>query len=173
MFLKMRERYKLLGREVYSLNKKRKFIVKNIDKCEWNTFDTLIIGHVRELSKLLNRNLKKNLLEKCLEHKKNVYCYDGYDVDDYKEKFASHGLKLVIADEVNFRDMFGKLYQLKTPILSVMGTSKKQGKFTLQMQIKRVLGQKKIKVGQMGTEPTGLILGCDEILPSGYDSSVK
>lgn len=40
------------------------------------------------------------------------------------------------------------------------------------MQIKRILKAQRVKVGQLGTEPTGLILGCDEIIPTGYDCKI-
>jgi uncharacterized NAD-dependent epimerase/dehydratase family protein len=52
----------------------------------------------------------------------------------------------------------------------VLGTNKKQGKFTLQMQIKTLLERNDVNVGMLGTEPTGMLLGCDSILPLGYDS---
>lgn len=161
-----------VGRTVSSLDKKKEFTVKNIDKCEWDSFDTMIIGHVRELSKILGRDIKKQLLEKCLENRKNVFCYDNFTVEEYREKFREAGLSLVTADDYYYYDMFGKLYQFTTPILAVFGTSKKQGKFTLQMQIKRILRKEGANVGQLGTEPTGLILGCNEIIPLGYDCKI-
>lgn len=158
-----------VGRRLMSFAK-RNYTVKNIKKCEWDTFDTMIIGHVRELSKILNKNVKKQLLEECLKHGKDVYCYDSFELGDFKERFAEKGLSLIAADDYEFNDMFGKLYQIKTPILAVVGTSKKQGKFTLQMQIRKVLENNAVKVGQLSTEPTGMILGSDEMIPSGYDS---
>lgn len=158
-----------VGRKLMSFTQKE-YTIKNIQKCDWDSFDTMIVGHVRELSKIINKNLKKEILEACLEHGKSVYCYDSYDIDDFKQRFEDKGLELIIADEYFFNDMFGKLYQIKTPILAVIGTSKKQGKFTLQMQIRKVLEKKEVKVGQLSTEPTGMVLGSDEMLPSGYDS---
>lgn len=158
-----------VGRELTSFTR-RNYKVKNVQKCEWDSFDTMVIGHVRELSKILNRNLKNKLLEECLQHGKNVFCYDSYELGDFKERFAEKGLSLVVADDYKFNDMFGKLYQIKTPILAVLGTSKKQGKFTLQMQIRKVLKNNNVNVGQLSTEPTGMLLGSDEMMPSGYDS---
>lgn len=161
-----------VGRSITSFDRKKSFTIKNIDKCEWDTFDTMIIGHVRELSMILGRDVKKELLQKCLENHKNVFCYDNFGVDECRNSFSEAGLSLVTADDYYYYDMFGKLYQFSTPILAVFGTSKKQGKFTLQMQIKRILKAQGVRVGQLSTEPTGLILGCDAIIPTGYDCKI-
>ena len=158
-----------VGRKINSF-KQKEFVVKNIEKCDWDSFETMIIGHVRELSSILGKNIKKELLEKCLKNRKNVFCYDSYDLEDYKDKFVKEGLSFAVADDYKFNDMFGKLYQIKTPILAVLGTNKRQGKFTVQMQIRDILEENNVKVGQLSTEPLGIILGSDEILPSGYDS---
>lgn len=162
-----------LGKELHSFVGENTYIVKNIEKCEWENFDTLIIGHVREMSKLLKKNIKRELLNACLIHHKNVYCYDRYELEDFRELFAQNGLILDCADDYCVSDKNGKLFQLKTPILAVLGTSKKQGKFTLQMQIKRVLEEKNINLGILGTEPNSLLLGCDKVLPLGYDSKMS
>lgn len=162
-----------LGRNISSIEGNVSYEVKNIDKCEYGSFDTLIIGHVRELSDLLNRDIKKELLEKCIANKKNVYCFDRIHFDEYKEKFKEHGLVLECADDYQLRYKEGRLYQSKTPILAVVGTNKKQGKFTLQMQIKKVLEENDVKLAVLGTEPTSMLLGCDDILPLGYDAEIS
>lgn len=161
-----------LNRELSNFKGNKKYIVKNIKKCEWERFDTLIIGHLRELSLLMRRNLKKKLLNLCLKYHKNVYCYDMLELDEYWELFREQGLILECADEYTTVYKDGRLYQLRTPVLSVLGTSKNQGKFTLQMQIKRILQDNKINLGVLGTEPNSILLGCDEMLPLGYDSQM-
>jgi uncharacterized NAD-dependent epimerase/dehydratase family protein len=55
----------------------------------------------------------------------------------------------------------------------VLGTNKKQGKFTLQMQTRKILESHGVNVGVLGTEPHALLLGCDEVLPFGYDSTIS
>jgi len=162
-----------LYRNVSNIRGDKNYKVKNIDKCEYDKFDTLVIGHVRELSNLLNKDLKKILLEKCIENKKNVYCFDRIYVDEYTEKFRENGLVLECADNYQLRYKEGRLYQIKTPVLAVVGTNKKQGKFTLQMQIKKVLEAKEVNLGILGTEPTSMLLGCNDILPLGYDSDIS
>lgn len=159
-----------LGKTVTDFLSEHKFIVKNIEKCEWDAFDTMIIGHLRELSNLLGRNLKKEILDLCLQHKKNVYCYDAQLLDEYKDKFCANGLIIQSPDDYSDECMVGRLYQYKTPIIGVFGTSKKQGKFTLQMQLHRIMQANGVKLGHLGTEPNSLLLGCQEVLPLGYDA---
>lgn len=162
-----------VGRVLNDFGNTVSYTVKNIDNCEWEKFDTFIIGHVRELGYVLQKNIKKQLLQLCLEHKKNVYCFDRYEVDDFKEQFENAGLILECADSFESLSNEGRLYQIRTPILCVLGTSKKQGKFTLQMQIKKVLEEKEVNIGMLGTEPTAKLLGCEEVLPLGYDSCLS
>lgn len=162
-----------LGRTIYSLDRSISYRVKNIEKCDWDSFDTLIIGHVRELSDLLKKDVKKELLEECLQRKKNVYCFDAFLYEEYYKKFKEANLILECPDLLVMRNSQGRLYQLKTPVLCVIGTNKKQGKFTLQMQIKNLLENNNVAVGMMGTEPNALLLGFDEVLPLGYDSIIS
>ncbi|MDR2667178.1 MAG: DUF1611 domain-containing protein [Holosporales bacterium] len=161
-----------LRRTLLSFDGRNEYVVKNIEKCDWVAFDTLILGHMRELSQLLGRDIKRELLEKCISNRKNAYCFDGNLYGEFSEKFRKEGLILECADEYASLYAEGRLYQFKTPILCVLGTNKKQGKFTLQMQIRSVLQQNNVRVGVLGTEPNALLLGCDEVLPLGYDSAL-
>lgn len=51
------------------------------------------------------------------------------------------------------------LYRISTPVLAVCGTSSKQGKFTLQLELRKRFCEMGYKVGQIGTEPNSLLLG--------------
>lgn len=162
-----------LGRSLNDFENKVTFLVKNIEDCDWDSFETMIIGHVRELGYILRRNVKKELLQACLEHGKNVYCFDRYETEEYYQRFSEAGLILECADHYEFSYNDGRLYQIKTPILSVLGTSKKQGKFTLQLQIMRLLKNKGVDVGMLGTEPNSKLFGCERMVPLGYDSYIS
>lgn len=162
-----------LGRELLNFSKTQSYKVKNIENCEWDSFDTMILGHQRELSYILGYDLKRKVLNMCLEHCKNVYCYDKFLVNEYTPLFEDKGLFLECADNFNRTPRDGRLYQIQTPILCVLGTNKKQGKFTLQMQIKRILESKSIDIGVLGTEPNSRILGCSEMIPLGYDAELS
>lgn len=150
------------------------YIVQNIKDIDYNSFDVFIIGHVDDLSKLLRKNIKRELLEYCLLHQKSVYCYDSKEIDySIRNEFRKNNLYLLCADDIEYEDNFGFLYQFKTPIVSVIGTSKQQGKFTLQMQIKKVFEKNDLKVGLFGTEPNSVLFGASSMCSYGYHSKYK
>ncbi len=67
---------------------------------------------------------------------------------------------------------FGKLYNHNVPILAVIGTSSRQGKFTLQLTLREKFIKDGYRVGQLGTEPSSLLFNFDDVYPVGYDSTV-
>lgn len=153
-------------------NTVKKFTIRNIDHINWDEFDTIIIGHLDELSSLINKTeLKKKLIDEALEHGKNIYAFD--DVSEFiTEKNTAHVFFPKVDKEHVPPNRYGKLFRISKPVLGVFGTSSKQGKFTLQLQIRKLLLQKGYQVGQIGTEPTALLYGMDYVYPSGYNSTV-
>jgi uncharacterized NAD-dependent epimerase/dehydratase family protein len=55
------------------------------------------------------------------------------------------------------------------PVLGVFGTSRAQGKFSVQLALRRAMGDMGYRVGQLSTEPTGALLGASATLPMGYE----
>lgn len=66
----------------------------------------------------------------------------------------------------------GMLYQISTPVVGVFGTSSKQGKFTLQLALRKIMLEQGYSVGGIGTEPTSQLFGMDYVFPMGYNSTV-
>lgn len=150
------------------------FTIQNIKNIDYDSFDVLIIGHVSDLSKLLKKDIKKELIDYCLKNHKSVYCYDSEGIDNsVRLRFRKEKLDIICADDIEYEDNFGFLYQFKTPIVSVIGTSKQQGKFTLQMQIKKVFEKNNLKVGLFGTEPNSVLFGASSMCSYGYHSKYK
>ncbi|MBI5978593.1 DUF1611 domain-containing protein [Clostridium perfringens] len=154
------------------------FIIKNIENLNWNNnFDTFIIGHVREINEVIKKDFRRVILEKCLYHGKNVYSLDDLSsYTDLLEKFKFKNLNVYyprIVKENAPNNMFGKLFSTITPAIGVFGTSSKQGKFTLQLKLKELFMKKGYKVGQLGTEPTSALFGCDFTYPMGYDGIIE
>ena len=151
----------------------RNYIIHNIDSINWNTFDTFILGHCDELFGLMeNRNFKKKLIEDILVHSKYLYSFDDlsmYNIDSCYEQ-------QIYYPRISMNDVpispFGKLYRQNKPVLGVFGTSSRQGKFTLQLNIRSGLMQKGYRVAQIGTEPSSLLFGMDAVFPYGYNSTV-
>lgn len=58
---------------------------------------------------------------------------------------------------------------LRVAILGVFGTSRSQGKFSVQLALRRALAAQGYRVGQLSTEPTGALLGASATLPTGFE----
>ncbi len=147
-------------------------IIRNIEKIEWDSFDTIIIGHLGEFSKLFrSEEAYQWLLEEAIHRGKQVVAFD-----DMTGKLVQGTEKQVYFPRVDQSyvppNRFGKLYRLSKPIVGVFGTSSSQGKFTLQLSLRRELLRRGYRVGQLGTEPSALLYGLDEVYPMGYNSSV-
>lgn len=154
------------------------YLIQNIDQLDWNeTFDTFILGHNEELSLLTRRDLTLYVLEKCIEHRKNVFSFDALlKYQNYVNQLIEAGCK-VYYPQVDLSDVprnsFDKMYFISKPLLMVCGTSSAQGKFTLQAKLRERFEQKDLKVAQIGTEPSSLLYGYDEVCPIGYGSNVQ
>lgn len=149
----------------WSTNEKR---ICNIDNIDWKAFDSIILGHMDELDRLTRANLKARILEEARINGKTVYSFDPINNDGY-----SSGFFVPQIDNHEVVNNYGKLYKSDKPILSVVGTSSRQGKFTLQLILRKKLQELGYLVGQLGTEPSALLFGMDCVFPCGYNSTVN
>ncbi|MFZ2647287.1 MAG: DUF1611 domain-containing protein [Lactococcus chungangensis] len=151
-------------------------VIQNIEKLDWSSsFDTFILGHISEINNLVRKDYTSLVIEKCIQYNKKLFTFDDISknlidmnvndkVDYYYPSVSSNDVK---------NNTFGKMRCINVPIIAVMGTSPKQGKYSLQLQLRRQLINEGYKVGQFGTEPTGYLFGFDAVYPYGYNSSVK
>lgn len=146
-------------------------IIKNIESIDWMSFDTIIIGHLDYLSDILgDQRYAKSFIEKICQKGKNIFSFDdlrnfGFDMTE-KIYFP------VVDQCMTPSNRFGMLYDISKPVLGIFGTSSKQGKYTLQMEMRLRLQNLGYRVGQVGTEPQSLLFGFDCVFPIGYNSSV-
>lgn len=149
----------------------KNYIIKNINDIDWESFDTLIIGHTNTLSSLINdKKVKKNLLHEALSRKKQIYSFDDLTGLGYNNTESVYFPVVTSKNLPPFR--FGMLYRISKPVVGVFGTSSQQGKFTLQLKIREILLENGYHVGQVGTEPSSMLFGMDYCYPMGYNSSV-
>jgi len=146
-------------------------VIKNIDDIEWNEFDTLILGHTGELSRLTKNDYRSTLLNNAIEKGKNIYCFDNPMPYINNPQYTNVYFPKI--DSTNIKKRFGKLYKTNKPILSVIGTNSRQGKFSLQLYLRKKLIEFGYSVGQIGTEPSALLFGFDEIFHCGYNGQVN
>ncbi len=157
----------IYGGKIYEL--------KNIANINLSLIDTLVIGHVNELERLSGINYKEKLLSDCLEEGVNVFLFDSYGVGDFPDLFQKRGLFLYASDQIEKMGSLrkGKLFQIEAPVLGVFGTSSKQGKFTLQLQLRKIFKERGYNLAQMASEPNAPLFGIEACVPFGYSNTVK
>lgn len=154
------------------------FTLESWEKVSWNdNFDTVIIGHIEHLSQLFEKDILLELIKKCIKFKKNIFCFDSVEkYPEYIKKMKSEGLEIYYPSVQNClvgENWIGKLPEISTPTLGIFGTSKKQGKYTLQLNLRYKFTENEYSVGQLGTEPSAEIFGMNAVYPMGYNSTVN
>lgn len=147
--------------------------IKDIEKADLEGIDTIILGHLDELNSVSLRDYRKELIDKAIERKINIYSFDP--LEQYSEILTSSGIQYFfpkVTSENVLYNSFGKLYKIPKPVVCIFGTSSQQGKFSLQLAIKRELEAKEYNVGMIGTEPHSLLFDFDVVFPMGYNSTV-
>lgn len=146
------------------------YIVRNISKAILDEFDTLILGHMDEINRICGYDLRSNIISEMLQAGKNVYAFDQTeDVHCAYERASVFSPTVSCGDVEN---NFGKLFHIQKPVVGVCGTSSAQGKFTLQIILRRLFQNAGYAVGEIGTEPHSLLFGMDYVYPMGYASSI-
>lgn len=140
--------------------------------------DTIIIGHVNMLNSALGHvNIKEKLLKMAMACKRQVYMYDEIDCSkDILEAAQRVGCEIRIprVSSINVpKQRYGKLFQQAVPVLGIFGTSPKQGKFTLQLRLRKGLSDEGYKVANLGTEPESELFGFEATYPIGLNSTVS
>ncbi|WP_313640720.1 S8 family serine peptidase [Paenibacillus sp.] len=147
-------------------------MVQNYHEINWNgDFDAIILGHLGEMENLTKKEYQKYFVEKALEHGKKIVSFDPVDAESLKENRGTEVYTPCYSSE-NLEQTMGKMYEISSPVLGIYGTSSKQGKFSLQLNLREQLISRGYRVGQLGTEPSSLLFGMEEVFPIGYNSTV-
>ena len=159
-----------VGKEISQIvdNSQSKRVIKNIDEIDWDAFDTLILGHFFELEKLTKVDYFEKLVKKAIEKNKNIYSFEDIPNIDFYNNFYTPKIDASI-----IKKRFGKLYITDKPILTIAGTNSRQGKFTLQLYLRKKLIEMGYNVGQIGTEPSSILFDIDEVFACGYNSKMQ
>lgn len=151
--------------------------ILSFDNINWeDSFDTFILGHVKEVSILNKKDYIELILKKCINHNKNIFAFD--DLSNYNDL-----LNLMLEKNLKFyyptiknnnipNNLFGKLYNINVPVIGIFGTSSKQGKFNLQLRLRELFLKDGYNIGQIGTEPNSLLFGMDFVYHNGYHSNI-
>ncbi len=152
---------------------------RNMSEVNLEAVDTLLTGYFK--SNIFEGNIKfgESLLKEALRRNLNLLIFDKTilnDVDNARETQSYHG-------DVNFPGIDENTFELTTslrflpkvriPVLAVVGTGNKQGKFTTQVIIRSILEKHGYAVQHLATEPYGILLGATFSFPYGYMSTVS
>ena len=149
---------------VLGIESTRNFTIENIDNLDLTCFDMIIIGHLGETIDITGHNIQEEIISKCLQSNKRVYCFD--DLPRFYNAQNFFHPKLEKRNVWHYP--LGRLYRTIRPVIGVFGTSSRQGKFTLQLYLRRKFMQNGYGVGQIGTEPTAPLFGMDSCFHYGY-----
>lgn len=148
----------------------KEYCIKNIDDIKWDLFDTLVIGHTEKLLSYIGKeNIVDSLIKEAINRGKNIYSFDRIDKAECKNDNIYFP---AVIDKYLPPLREGKLFYINKPVLGIFGTSSKQGKFTLQLELRKRLIDEGYQVGQLGTEPNALLFGLDCVYPVGYNRMV-
>jgi hypothetical protein len=142
-----------------------------------NSFDTLAVGYYGDHQFDANIQYGNDLLDRCIRARKNIITWDSRVQERVFDHHSYTNDIKIILPEVNENTVksispFMHLEKIKVPVLAVIGTSNKQGKFTTQIRIKDILRKNGYEVGHLSTEPQGLLLGANFCFPYGHQSTV-
>lgn len=143
--------------------------------------DTLILGYVDELTRIASRDLLKESIQAALDQGLHVFSFLSVPEEAYPDLHAiacEKGLRIHYPD-VSQEVVFDTLQHgheeplVDAPVLGVFGTSSQQGKFTVQLALRRKLIENGYKVAQVGTEHHSELFGMDLAFPMGNASPLK
>lgn len=145
--------------------------IQNVTEIPWDDIDTLILGHCEQLNEAMGIDVRYELICKAIHHHVNIYSYDPLHC--YPLLMKPQGTK-IYWPQISQRDVphghFNKLYHIDKPVITIAGTSSRQGKYTLQNTLRQLFINYSYRVGCISSEPNGYLLGMDCIFPLGYQA---
>lgn len=142
--------------------------IKSFDDIDWlGDFDTIILSCISKLTALTKRNYVEEIQSKAKIFGKNIYSFEPIYSSD-ESIFYPYIEKSNVPIENDL-----KLYKSTIPVVCVVGTSSKQGKFTMQQRIIYQLSQLGYNVGSIITEPSGYLFNADYVFHFGYHANLN
>lgn len=160
---------------LYGEGKKQRSI-QSYEKIIWDSnFDTIIVGHLDIVNSVTSFDYIADIFQKCIKYGKSVFFFDNVS------KYSNYILEMqgcgnqTMSHIVPFfsEQIWGSLYKIATPVLGVVGTSSKQGKYNLQLMLRRRFLEEGYRIGQLGTEPSAKLFGMDIVFSNGYGNTYK
>lgn len=147
-----------------------------IDNEDIQEFDTLVVGYFHENLMYVNQKFGFDILKRVISSNKNIYLYDNRlakSIANYPGFLGNLYCPKITAEIAGDILQFKNLGKINTPVIAVIGTSNKQGKFTTQLRLKEILTKQGYRVSHLSTEPQGELLGADFSFPIGLNTTVQ
>ena len=152
-------------------------VVPRLQKALVNA-DTLILGYVDQLGRIARRDILRECIQAALDQGAHVFSFLPVLPTVYPDLFErarEKGLRIVYPSipRGEVQELLRKPPEdgpVDVPVLGVFGTSAQQGKFTLQLALRRRLMARGYRLGQIGTEHQSELFGMDFAFPMGYAS---
>ena len=139
--------------------------------------DTLILGYVDQISRITRRDVLEESVRLAIDRGVNVFSFLPLSPEIHgrlRERASRKNLRISYPgiSHAEVEELFGRESRPPTdvPVLGVFGTSSHQGKFTVQVALRKQLRRMGYNVGQIGTEHQSELFGMDYAFPIGYAS---
>lgn len=149
--------------------------IKKFEDIVWeDDFDTIIVGHVKTINNIMKTDYIETILKKCNRYKKSSFFFD--DIRKYNtqiKKIESKGCKVLnhYIHNLHIANFpCGSYHKIASPTIAVVGTGSCQGKYNVQLSLRRRFMKDGYKIGQVGTEPSAHLFGMDITFSNGYDN---
>lgn len=148
--------------------------IENIESICFEDFDTLILGHTSQLPPKIGKVIVHNLLLNCIKYDKKIYTLDDKVLEDYMLLGGNRDkifFPYINDSHIPYGNM-SKLHTIQSPVLGIFGTDSQQGKFSLQLELRKRFLENDYIVAQLGTEPTAFLFDFDLVYPMGHNGTV-
>lgn len=154
-------------------------IKTSIENSDFEKFDTIVLGYFLEQQFDVNVLMGIELIENGLSKDKNFIVWDfkTHNViqKEIETNFRNYKGKVIVpyADKLLGQNLINHLPNVSVPVITVIGSSNKQGKITAQMRLRNLLADEGYKISHVITEPQGILLNADYCFPYGKNQTIN
>lgn len=153
--------------------------VLDINKIEgFSDIDTIIIGHLDRYKNIVSNEVIQNLMISVIKNNINIYAFNDIikefelvNICDKHFNESKYFFPNICENQYPYKNM-GKLWTMKTPVVSVIGTKSKQGKYSTMLRMVKKFREIGYKTEFLSTEPNGWLLGAAGVFSYGYHADI-
>jgi uncharacterized NAD-dependent epimerase/dehydratase family protein len=145
--------------------------------------DTVIISRTSLYEGIIQKDILKDALSTAIKFNKNIFSLEYIDVNMFPDIFEEAKKKkikirhpIINMENANSVSVYRQLYghiSNSTPIVGIFGTGVSQGKFTVQLSLRRIFLQLGYNVCNYGTETHSELFGFEGFYPLEMEKSIR